>query len=57
VTLSWMTSDASYNLIAPTIGPVRGTSITIRPSVTRTYYLRSANEYGQSIAAVTVTVH
>ena len=57
VRLSWMTSDASYNLIAPTIGPVRGTSITIRPSVTRTYYLRSTNEYGQSIATVTVTVH
>jgi hypothetical protein len=32
VTLSWTTSDASYNLIAPTIGPVRGTSLTIRPS-------------------------
>ena len=57
VRLSWMTSDASYNPIAPTIGPVRGTSITIRPSVTRTYYLRSTNEYGQSIATVTVTVH
>jgi len=57
VTLNWVTSDASYNLIAPTIGPVRGTSITIRPSVTRTYILRSTNQYGQSTATVTVTVH
>ena len=57
VTLSWMTSDASYNLIAPTIGAVRGTSITIRPSKTRTFNLHSTNQYGQSIATVTVTVH
>jgi hypothetical protein len=57
VTLSWMTSEASYNLIAPTIGPVRGTSITIRPSMTRTFILHSTNQYGQSIATVTVTVH
>ncbi len=57
VTLSWMTSEASYNLIAPTIGPVRGTSITIRPSMTRTFILHSTNQYGQSIATVAVTVH
>jgi hypothetical protein len=57
VTLSWMTSDASYNLIAPTIGAVRGTSITIRPSKTRRFILHSTNQYGQSIATVTVTVH
>jgi hypothetical protein len=57
VTLSWITSGESYNLFAPTIGPVRGGSITIRPWVTRTYYLRSTSEYGQSIAPVTVTVH
>ena len=57
VTLNWATSDASYNLIAPTIGPVRGTSITIRPSMTRTFVLHSTNQYGQSVASVTVTVH
>jgi hypothetical protein len=57
VTLSWMTNGASYNLIAPTIGPVRGTSITIRPSMSRTFILHSTNQYGQSIATVTVTVH
>jgi hypothetical protein len=57
VTLSWTTSDASYNLIAPTIGPVRGTSITIRPSMSRTFVLHSTNQYGQSVASVTVTVH
>jgi hypothetical protein len=57
VTLNWTTSDASYNLIAPTIGPVRGTSITIRPSMARTFVLHSTNQYGQSVASVTVTVH
>ena len=57
VTLNWATSDASYNLIAPTIGPVRGTSITIRPSMTRTFVLHSTNQYGQSVASLTVTVH
>ena len=56
VTLNWTTSDASYNLIAPTIGPVRGTSITIRPSMSRTFVLHSTNQYGQSVASVTVTV-
>ena len=57
VALNWATSDASYNLIAPTIGPVRGTSITIRPSMTRTFVLHSTNQYGQSVASLTVTVH
>jgi hypothetical protein len=57
VTLNWTTSDASYNLIAPTIGPVRGTSIRVRPSMTRTFVLHSTNQYGQSVASVTVTVH
>jgi hypothetical protein len=57
VTLNWTTTGASYNLIAPTVGPVRGTRITLRPSMTRTFILRSTNQYGQSVATVTVTVH
>ena len=57
VTLNWVTSDAIYNVISPTIGPVRGTSIMLRPLATHTYILRSTNQYGQTTAQVTVSVH
>ena len=57
VTLSWSTSNASYNLVTPQIGPVRGGSIMVIPSATTTYILDSTNQYGRSTAKVTVTVH
>jgi hypothetical protein len=56
VTLSWSTTNASYNLITPQIGPVRGTSIVVTPTATTTYILDSTNQYGRSTAKVTVTV-
>src|SRR6202167_2672125 len=31
VTLTWTTANAIYNIISPTIGPVRGGSITVKP--------------------------
>jgi hypothetical protein len=57
VKLSWSTSDESYNLLAPSVGPVRGDSITIHPSATRTYTLYSTNQYGRTTASVIVKVH
>src|ERR1700674_5610328 len=56
VTLSWNTSGAEYNIISPQIGATRVTSLTVSPAVTTTYTLYSTNQYGRSVATVTVTV-
>jgi hypothetical protein len=56
VTLSWSVSNSLYNIIDPQVGPVRGTSIVVTPSATTTYTLYTANQFGRSTAAVTVTV-
>jgi len=56
VTLSWSTTGAIYNIISPTVGPVRGTSITVSPNTTTTYTLYSTNQYGRSTATATVAV-
>ena len=55
-TLSWTVSGASYYIVSPQIGAIRGTSVTVSPMQTTTYYLVSTNEYGRSAAKVTVTV-
>ncbi|HEV2494535.1 MAG TPA: hypothetical protein VG204_15845 [Terriglobia bacterium] len=57
VTLNWSTSGQLYNIISPTVGPVRGTSITIFPTATTTYTLYSTNQYGRTTASLTITVH
>lgn len=57
VTLSWSTSNSTYNIIDPQVGPVRGTSVIVSPSATTTYTLYSTNQYGRTTASVTVTVH
>jgi hypothetical protein len=56
VTLSWSVTNASYSLITPQVGPVRGTSLMVVPSATTTYVLDSTNAFGRSSAKVTVTV-
>ena len=56
VTLSWTTSGAIYNIISPTVGSVRGSSIVLEPAATTTYTLYSTNQYGRTTATVTVTV-
>jgi hypothetical protein len=57
VTLSWTVSNGEYNIVAPQAGPVRGTQIVLTPTATTTYTLYSTNQFGQSTATVTVTVH
>ena len=57
VTLNWSTSGQLYNIISPTVGPVRGTSITIFPTATATYTLYSTNQFGRTTASLTITVH
>jgi hypothetical protein len=57
VTLSWSVANASYNIITPQIGPVRGFSMVVTPAQTTTYKLESTNQYGRAQASITVTVH
>ena len=56
VTLKWSVTGASYVIVSPPVGPVRGNSVTVSPSVTTTYTLYATNAFGRSTAAVTVTV-
>jgi hypothetical protein len=56
VTLSWSASGASYLIISPRVGAVRGTSVSFTPSQTATYTLYATNQYGRTTATVMVTV-
>src|SRR6185437_4768214 len=56
VTLSWSVTNSTYNIIDPEVGPVRGTSIVVTPTVTTTYTFYSTNQFGRSTASATVTV-
>ena len=56
VTLTWSTTNSSYNLITPQLGPVRGTSLMVVPSATTTYILDATNQFGRATRKVTVTV-
>jgi hypothetical protein len=55
-TLSWNVTGASYFVISPQIGAVRGNSTVVSPTATATYTLYGTNQYGRSTATVTVTV-
>ena len=56
VTLSWSTSGASYLIVSPTVGPVRGTSVVVRPGRSTTYTLVATNAFGRTTATVSVRV-
>jgi len=56
VTLAWSTSNATYQIVSPGVGAVRGTSVTVNPTATTTYTLYSTNQYGRTTSTVTVTV-
>jgi hypothetical protein len=55
-TLSWNVSGASYYVVSPQVGAVRGTSVTVTPTATTTYTLYGTNEYGRTTATVKVVV-
>jgi hypothetical protein len=55
-TLSWSVTGASYFVVSPQVGAIRGDSVSVTPAQTTTYTLYSTNEYGRSTAKVTVTV-
>jgi hypothetical protein len=56
VTLSWTTSNATYQIVSPGAGAVRGTSAIVNPTATTTYTLYSTNQYGRTTSTVTVNV-
>ena len=57
VTLSWQVTGASYTIVSPEIGAVRGTSISVSPAVSTTYTLYGTNAFGRTTATVSITVH
>ncbi len=56
-TLAWTVSGASYTIVSPLVGAVRGSSVNVTPSQTTVYTIYATNQYGRSSATVTVTVH
>jgi hypothetical protein len=56
VTLSWQQTGASYVIVSPQIGAVRGSSVSVTPAATTTYTLYATNAFGQTTSTVTVTV-
>ncbi len=54
--LAWTVTGASYLIISPAVGPVRGTSVNVSPTQTTQYTLYATNQYGRTTATVTVTV-
>jgi hypothetical protein len=56
VTLNWSGLGASYFVISPTVGAVRGNNVKVSPSQTTTYTLAATNQFGRTTATVTITV-
>ena len=56
VTLNWNVSGASYFVVSPQVGAVRGNSVTVTPTQTTAYVLYATNQYGRTTASVTVSV-
>ena len=54
VTLTWAVSNASYIVVSPGAGAVRGTSVVVHPGAATTYTLYATNQYGRSTATVSV---
>ena len=56
VVLNWNVSGASYLIVTPQVGAIRGTTVTVTPAQTTTYTLDATNEFGRTTATVIVTV-
>ena len=56
VTLSWSSASASYFIVTPQVGAIRGNSVVVAPSQSTTYTLIATNEFGRTTATVNITV-
>jgi hypothetical protein len=56
VTLSWSADNASYYVVSPEVGAVRGNSVTVHPTQTTTYTLYATNQYDRSTQTITINV-
>ena len=56
VTLNWNVTGASYFIVTPQIGAIRGTTVVVNPAQTTTYTLIATNEFGRSTKTVTINV-
>lgn len=54
--LAWNVAGASYLIVTPGVGAVRGNSVNVSPSQTTQYTLAATNQFGRTTAVVTVTV-
>jgi hypothetical protein len=57
VTLSWQITGASYVIVSPQIGAVRGSSVSVSPAQSTTYTLYATNAFGRTTATVSIAVH
>ncbi len=57
VTLSWSATGASYVIVSPDAGAVRGSSVAVAPTQSTTYTLYATNAFGRSTATINITVH
>ena len=56
VTLTWNVTGATYVIVSPKVGVLRGNSVVVAPTATTTYSLYGTNQYGRTKATVKVTV-
>jgi hypothetical protein len=54
VTLSWSATNASYFIVSPGVGAIRGNTAVVAQSQSTTYTLYATNQYGRSQATVDV---
>jgi|SRR6187402_193832 len=56
VVLKWGQTNASSVIVSPSVGPVRGNTVTVKPAITTTYTIYATNHFGRTTKTVTVTV-
>ncbi|MGD0956889.1 MAG: IPT/TIG domain-containing protein [Candidatus Acidiferrales bacterium] len=56
VTLSWNVTGASYFVVSPEVGAVRGSSVVVTPAQSTTYTLYATNAFGRTTATINITV-
>jgi len=56
VKLTWDADNATYSIVSPEVGAVRGNTTTVHPAKTTTYTLYATNQYDRSTQTITITV-